>query len=220
MGSFRRRFLALLGTAGGVSLAGCTTQERRNQEQSTATATETETPTDTNTSTDTRTDTRTDSPTDNPTASRSETPTTSSTERPTESATESPTDSPTDSPTASSTASPTSGSRRLTNHTFEIQNKECGSGKNQATVTRDGNQVVVDGIIDGRNTCYTAELKRAEYNSDTDDLTVAIRSYEDDGGGSCGQCIVDIDYRATFEFNSGTPDDVTVRHNGEHVTSE
>lgn len=108
----------------------------------------------------------------------------------------------------------------MTNHTFEIRNKECGTGKNQATVTRDGNRVIVDGTIDGRNTCYTAELKRAQYHSDTDELTVAVRSYEEDGGGTCGQCIVDIDYRGSFEFEGGTPDEVAVRHNGEHVTSE
>lgn len=139
------------------------------------------------------------------------------------------TDSPTDSPTRSPTESPTptegsgSGSREVTARSFEVLEQSCGEGENSATVERGDDRVVVEGTIRGSNTCYTAELERAEYDSGADRLTVAVRSYEhtpEDETPACGQCIVDINYRATVEFNNGTPDEVTVQHNGEHVTTK
>lgn len=105
----------------------------------------------------------------------------------------------------------------MTDRSFEVLQTECGGGENHASVARGDDRVVVEGTIDGRNGCYTAELDRAEYDADA--LTVAVWSYESDEAANCTQCMVNIDYRATFEFEGGTPDEVTVRHNGEHVTS-
>lgn len=139
--------------------------------------------------------------------------------------TDSPTDSPTETPTESPTATEGSGggSREVTDRSFEVLEQSCGQGENSATVERGDDRVIVEGTIGGSNTCYTAELERAQYDSGADRLTVAVRSYEhtpEDETPACGQCIVDINYRATVEFDDGTPDEVTVRHNGEHVTSE
>jgi hypothetical protein len=46
-----------------------------------------------------------------------------------------------------------------------------------------------------------------------------VRAYEDADEEGCAQCIVDVDYRATVEFEDGTPDEVHVYHDGERVTT-
>lgn len=155
------------------------------------------------------------------TASPTESPTASPTASPTDS-TDSPTDEPTDSPTerSTSTTETASGSRELTDSSFEVLDRSCGDGTNRASVDRGDDRVVVEGTIDGRNGCYTAELERARYDDGADELTVDVRSYESDESDMCTQCITDIDYRGTFEFDEGTPDTVTVRHDGDRVTSE
>lgn len=165
----------------------------------------------------------TDSPTRSPTDSPTESPTDASTASPTaDDATDSPGDDPTDSPTERPTSTPetTPDSRELTDRSFEVRDRSCGDGTNRASVDRGDDRVVVEGTIDGRNGCYTAELAQARYDDGGDELTVDVRSDESDEGGMCTQCITDIDYRATFEFDGGTPDVVTVRHDGERVTSE
>lgn len=190
----KRRVLLRVAAAGGAGLlAGCVGGE------------------DGTGATDSPTRSPTDSPTDSPTAS----PTA-------DDATDSPGDDPTDSPTERPTSTPesTPGSRELTDRSFEVRDRSCGDGTNRASVDRGDDRVVVDGTIDGRNGCYTAELERARYDDGADELTVDVRSYESDESDMCTQCITDIDYRATFEFDRGTPDTVTVRHDGERVTSE
>lgn len=113
-----------------------------------------------------------------------------------------------------------SGSNEVVDRSFEVGGTECGQGANRADVSRDDDRVDVDGTIGGRNGCYTAELEAATYDEGADELTVAVRSYDDSDGEACQQCIVDVDYRAAVEFEDGTPGAVTVVHNGEHVTTE
>ena len=104
---------------------------------------------------------------------------------------------------------------------FEVVSSECGQGENRADVSRSDDRVDVDGTIGGSNGCYTAELQDATYDDGADELTVAVRSYDDsDGGEVCQDCIVDVDYRASVEFRDGTPGEVTVVHDGDHVTTE
>lgn len=153
------------------------------------------------------------SPTDTPTKSASETPAESPTESPTETRTESPTETPTESPTESP-----SDSGAVTETSFEILENECGTGQDEATVDQGTDQVVVEGTISGRNSCFTAELEAATYDTDTGELTVAVRSYSSDGGnGGCTECLVDIEYRATVSYDAPDPESVTVLHNDEPV---
>lgn len=113
-----------------------------------------------------------------------------------------------------------SGSNAMVGRSFEVVGTECGQGANRADVSRGDDRVDVDGTISGRNGCYTAELEQATYDDGADELTVAVRSYDDSDGGYCQQCIVDVEYRASFEFRDGTPDEVTVVHDGDHVRTE
>lgn len=109
-------------------------------------------------------------------------------------------------------------STRKTDQSFEVLERRCGRGENQAEVEHGNERVVVGGTIRGNNTCYTAELERADYDADADTLTVDVHSYENNGGDFCGMCLLDIEYRATVEFDGGAPNDVVVNHNGEQVT--
>jgi len=116
-------------------------------------------------------------------------------------------------------ASPTSDPPELTGQSFEVREKGCGNGTDRATIAHDAPTVTVTGGIRGSNACYTAELRRARYDADADELRVEVRSFDPEEEDICAQCIVDIDYRATFEFEAGPPGTVTVRHNGEQVAT-
>jgi hypothetical protein len=127
------------------------------------------------------------------------------------------TEQPTDEPTA--TPSQTPGGRTLEGSSFEVTNVECGSDYGHHDVTTSADTVTVEGVLDGRNTCYTAELVRGAYVSDADTLHVEVEAREDDAGDVCGQCIVEIHYTATFEFDDGTPERVEVEQRGATTAS-
>lgn len=127
-------------------------------------------------------------------------------------------DTPTDTDDGSSSGSGSGGSSSVVDRSFEVGGAECGQGEQQAEVTRGEARVDVDGTIRGRNGCYTAELEDVTYDDRADELTIAVRASEGDGE-YCQQCIVDIDYRASVEFEDGTPGTVRVRHDGEQVTT-
>ena len=117
---------------------------------------------------------------------------------------------PTGDPTAEPTDTP--DGRTLEDTGFEVPNVECGSDYGHHDVTRSGDRVTVEGVVEGRDGCYTAELSRGEYSSDEDTLFVEVESSRGDDGDMCTQCIVEVHYTATFEFDDGTPNRVEVDH--------
>lgn len=127
----------------------------------------------------------------------------------------------TDGDGATQSPSPSDGDPRLAGRSFEVVSNECGQGRNEADASADGRTVTVTGTIDGSNTCYTARLESASLDESGATLRVDVESYvpESDGTPACGQCIVDIEYESTFEFEDGRPDEVVVRHDGEHVAT-
>lgn len=122
---------------------------------------------------------------------------------------------------ATSSPSPADGDPRLAGRSFEVVSNDCGQGRNEADATAEGRTVTVTGTIDGSNTCYTARLKGVSLDGSGTTLRVDVESYvpESDGTRACGQCIVDIEYESTFEFEDGRPDEVVVRHDGEQVAT-
>ena len=128
---------------------------------------------------------------------------------------------PTDEPTAESTdtPSPTPDGRTLEDTAFEVTNVECGSDYGHHDVTTSGDTVTVEGVLDGRDTCYTAELVRGEYAGETDTLFVEVEAREAEDAAACGQCIVEVHYVATFTFDDGTPEQVEVEQRGATTTS-
>lgn len=101
---------------------------------------------------------------------------------------------------------------------FEVRSIENGTEAHNAVITRDGNTIHVEGMITGRNTCYTADLR--ETTSEGDDLHIWITSYENsDDDEMCGQALVDIEY-TTEVVLSATPATVVVEHNGDVVARD
>jgi len=117
--------------------------------------------------------------------------------------------------TATGTATESTPSQTMTDTTFTVLQTESGQEIDEATVSVDGTTVTVEGTIWGADGCTTAELADASYDAAADELTVAVATTEQETAGTdvaCTQAIVEIDYRATVEFENGTPGTVVVTH--------
>ena len=120
----------------------------------------------------------------------------------------------TDEPDDTETPDPTAEETRLKDSSFEIEDVECGDEYGGHDVTVEDGVVTVEGVLDGSNSCYTAELVRGEYDGDADTLYVEVEAVERDDAGACNQCIVEIEYVATFTFENGEPGTVSVEQRG------
>ena len=117
--------------------------------------------------------------------------------------------------TPTETGTETSERTRLTDREFEVTRVECGSDYGEYDVTVGDGVVTVEGTLDGSNTCYTADLVTAQYDPGADELYVEVESVEERAEDeACGECIVEIDYVARFEFENGEPSDVRVDQRG------
>jgi hypothetical protein len=104
----------------------------------------------------------------------------------------------------------------LVDQSFEVERVECGEDYGGHEVTTEEQTVTVEGVLDGSNSCYTAELVRSEYVTDEDTLYVEVESVDDSGEDEmCSTCIVEIEYVATFEFENGEPGSVRVDQRGQ-----
>ena len=114
----------------------------------------------------------------------------------------------TDTPAETDAQTPT-----MTDTEFTVRDSHGGTQTDSATVAVEGETVVVEGTIWGRNGCQTAELVSADYDAAADELTVAVATTErPDAGDACTQAIVEIDYEARVRFEHGTPGTVVVTH--------
>ncbi|USZ69528.1 hypothetical protein NGM10_07285 [Halorussus salilacus] len=101
----------------------------------------------------------------------------------------------------------------LADDSFEMTDAGCGSETNEATVEFEDESVVVTGTIPGSNACHVARLADAGYDPASGLLELTVESVEDRGEDeACADCIAEIDYEATFEFEGGLPESVTVTH--------
>lgn len=205
----RRRFLQV--TAGATALgtlAGCTqnTDDENSDEQTANTTTRTpgETGTDSTTTAGRNTDTLSESPPGGSTTSPGE-PGASD---------------PTPAPTTMT------GTKNGVDYTFTVVSNSCGTSENTADVefNEDAGTVVVTGTTNGRNTCMTAKLGTINYDESSDTLSVDIVTVQKDDGSNdddsmtvCGQCIVEIEYKATVSFEETIPSEVGVSHDGNGV---
>ncbi|MFT4883194.1 MAG: hypothetical protein ACI8U4_000695 [Natronomonas sp.] len=115
---------------------------------------------------------------------------------------------------------PTTEDTRLVGQSFEVERVECGSDFGGHDVTTEDGTVTVEGVLDGNNSCYTAELVRGEYVREEDTLYVEVESVDDsEEEEMCSTCIVEIEYVATFEFENGEPGSVRVDQRGQQSGS-
>ncbi|WP_254544050.1 hypothetical protein [Halomarina pelagica] len=112
------------------------------------------------------------------------------------------------------------GASSITGEQFQAQSSNCGQGKESASVTfPGGDQVKVTGVISGKNACHSARLGDVSLEGGT--LTVPVQTYvpEQMKNATCSQCIVDIEYQASFTFGGEVPQRVVVTHHGEQVAT-
>ncbi|MEF8808056.1 hypothetical protein [Natronomonas sp.] len=104
----------------------------------------------------------------------------------------------------------------LEDRSFEVERVECGDEFGGHDVITEDGLVTVEGVLDGNNSCYTAELVRGEYVTEEDTLYVEVESVDgSDADEACSTCIVEIEYVATFEFANGEPGSVRVDQRGQ-----
>ncbi|WP_224447788.1 hypothetical protein [Haloprofundus salilacus] len=101
----------------------------------------------------------------------------------------------------------------ITDRTFE-RTGECDQ-PSSATVTRDGDTVVVEGCIRGRNGCSVAVLDSVQYDAAEDRLSVVVATnVEREDDEVCTQALVSRGYEVRVEFENGLPGNVDVIHDG------
>lgn len=106
----------------------------------------------------------------------------------------------------------------IADHTFEVTHVDCDNPESAHDVTRSDGQVTVTGSLRGSTTCGTAALDSVEYDADSDELRLVVRSFVEETEGGCGDCIVEIEYEATVSFDYGEPGTVTVDYTGDAKT--
>ena len=102
----------------------------------------------------------------------------------------------------------------LASRSFRMTDAGCGQQTSEATVEfrRETPTVAVTGTIPGPNTCHEASLGDASYDPEEGTLDVTVVTAAREGSDGCAQCIVELDYEATFQFDGGLPATVTVTH--------
>lgn len=101
---------------------------------------------------------------------------------------------------------------------FSSQSPECGQGTDHVDISFDeeAGEVVLDGVIRGSDLCKRATLQSVDYDESADELTVVVETTEqercEDDEVAAGQCIVDIEYEATFSFDGDVPATASVSH--------
>jgi hypothetical protein len=134
---------------------------------------------------------------------------------PTRSPTSTTSTTPTETEPQVSTPSPTPPEEsELVDSEFTVVGVESGTRHHEAAVSVDGLSVVVEGTLPGANGCYTAELVSSTYEAER--LVPVVQSVASDDGETsttaCTRAIVEIRYRAVFDFVGALPETVLVVH--------
>ncbi|MFQ3293832.1 MAG: hypothetical protein ACI8VE_000898 [Natrialbaceae archaeon] len=99
----------------------------------------------------------------------------------------------------------------VTGTDLTVTDRRCGSSAGQAaTVSFDGEQVIVDGTIATATPCRIVEVESADYSEKPDRVTVGIETSPSDE--VCQQCLGTVQYAATIDFEHDMPDEVVVEH--------
>ena len=195
----RRRFLKATATASAIGLlAGCSsgdpTETDESDEGGGESTTDESTPTETTTPTDTATPT--------------------------------PDDSATTEPNTSDTESWASGGV-IDGVEFEFSGDgaECADSEmseidaTDIEFDTDAGEVVVTGTISGSDLCKRARLANLVYDREQSHLTVAIEAVDREDVDACAQCIAEIAYEGRFSFAEEIPESASVSHDGQGIAS-
>ena len=94
---------------------------------------------------------------------------------------------------------------------IERLESECATGDpGPVSIRLTDEKVTIEGALETSTPCYYPVLERTEYDSDDGVLEVSIGAESEEG--VCIQCIGEIVYEARLEFETGTPDSVSIVH--------
>lgn len=114
--------------------------------------------------------------------------------------------------TSSSTGTSLSnGASEPSRRSFTVLSRTCGNETNTAAVRID-TTVSVEGTVTGRDSCQTAHLESVVATEDRLEVVIETTQERSSGSVSCQQCLTEIQYRASFEFDTRPPDRVIVVH--------
>jgi hypothetical protein len=117
-----------------------------------------------------------------------------------ESATETPTPTPT----------PTPAQPQVTD--YGLEPRENCDQRGSASISVDGQDVIIEGCIVGKDGCQEAVLDSVAYEAD--ELTVRVATEKREGAEACTQQLVDLAYTATVAFENGLPGTTRLIHDG------
>lgn len=83
------------------------------------------------------------------------------------------------------------------------------------------NRVIFTGTIEASDGCKTAAMAGMEYDSEADEVHLAVRTENREGteDRACTEALVYVDYEATARFENGTPRRAATSHDGREVMS-
>jgi hypothetical protein len=190
----RRRFLTVTAAGALTAVAGCTQTGDRNDPEQT-------------------TDEPTDGPTDGPGSQPGSDGTATEGDNP-----GTPADQPDGTTGSGSQAWGSGGTMNGVEFSFASRSPECGQGEDDVDITFDdeAGEVRLDGVISGSDLCKRASLVAVEHDESAGRVSATIEAVDQDrcqdGDVAAGQCIVDIEYEATFTFDDGIPSEASVSH--------
>jgi hypothetical protein len=105
------------------------------------------------------------------------------------------------------------GNMSLVDTSLTVTDAGCGTVAEKATVSFDSEatSVTVRGTTTGADSCHLARLTASEYAADSGELTLTVETYAA-SEGPCTECLTEIDYEATADFDGGLPERVVVIH--------
>lgn len=95
---------------------------------------------------------------------------------------------------------------------FDVRNRDCGEGLNDATVNFGDDVVEIDGVIAGLDTCDTARLADTSLHLDVLEVDVAVVRAPATDTPACAECSTDIDYHLRAAGLRGGPAQLRVLH--------
>lgn len=120
-----------------------------------------------------------------------------------------------DTPTPDEPTSP-----EVVGSSIERTGKGCASAEHgQASASMNDSEMTVSfsGRIITATPCYSPTLESVEYDAESDTLTITVGAEQKDK--VCVDCVGEVQFSGTVEFEGGLPGDVTIVHDGETLTA-
>lgn len=96
----------------------------------------------------------------------------------------------------------------ISGHNVEIKSLNCGNEVEfspNIEFNTENSEIIIDGKANGKDTCQTVNIETIQYDSTEDTLEVILQTQKIEGSDACAQCITEIDYELTVNFENTIP---------------